>query len=357
MARSKGTRFTMVAARRSDELTATKRAKRILYTLLAAAMCGVLAIVISIATSMREVDLSSVDPQGRAVADVAAFEIVNRQPLSVPVARTFDTDTARELMVANGNQVTLPFDVQDYQWESFSLENFSDDTGQVTQFEVHNYIVFPRKEQPVTADQAGKGKEKDGSDALAEGDIPNLRPIRLSVGVLISPSGPRLAGLPSFAPWAPSYAAPDGEGDYSNYSNLQIELSSQAQDQLVKWAQAYVSDDRPALLSLTGDADPGHQYIGLNKGFRIPEGAAAASGAVQVLYSITAGEDQAVSRVRVAVENPAPGIKKGEDPFRTYMDFDVLISELSSAQPKIQSWGPAGSAASLEPFSVAVPVQ
>lgn len=399
-------RWVTVPARRSNEPTAEKRARRVIIALVIASLLSIFSILTVVANMGDTVDFSEVDPQGRGVADSAAFQVMNRQTVHVPTAKTFDP-TSAEVPRGDGSakKVDLPYDAQSMTWIGFDLETFSDGDNNLTTFEVHHYLVIPAALKldeygnPIEDDDHADGQESDGdqdapddpeatpedtdptdtpsdeedtdnpetsepSDGDSDSDSDDaddkdsekkaevgLNPLQLDVPVLITSDGGRLAGVPSFSPWTKNSKPDKGEADYSNYNNLQVDPSSQAVSQVGRWAMAYAENDQDTLLSLTGDKNTKHMYRGLGD-FTIPDN----NGAVQVLSTISAEDGQQIMRVRVLLESTSVDVDESkENAYRTYADFDLLIANPSSAQPNVVAWGPAGSAAGLHPYSNALP--
>lgn len=154
MPKGSTSRFTVVPARRSDETSAAKRARRILIVLLVACLLSVFSFVLSFRQGGETVDLSSVEPEGRALADAAAWQVVTTQQVKLPVAESFDPSSTQAPAVVPGT-VMLPYPVQSMSWTGFSKENFSDTAGNVTEFEVHHYLLIPKHKSMPSEDGIG----------------------------------------------------------------------------------------------------------------------------------------------------------------------------------------------------------
>ena len=348
MPKNSPTQFTWVPARRSDETSATKRVRRILVVLTIAAIMGPLAFLVSLAKGGAEVDTSAIIPEGRAVADAAAYQFLTGQPVSVPVANTVNLDELQ----GSDRTVPLPYPASSITWDSFKLNEFTGTTELTAKFEVHTFLVVP-----TLPEASGARLEVDPEDTRAkeEAEVPQLEqstllvPQALEVPILLTQEGPRLAGAPSFSPWRGASAKQEGVADYSDFSvGETVDVPSQVTKQISVWAKAYAEDDRRALLTVTGDTDPNHVYMGLG-GFTIP----AEGSQVQILSATNAGPDTMLLRVRVrmqeATTSAAPA--EGQTPHTAAQDFDVLVANPNNAQPSIQAWGAAGSAASMSPYS------
>ncbi|OLT35462.1 hypothetical protein BJF79_32405 [Actinomadura sp. CNU-125] len=186
--------------------------------------------------------------------------------------------------------------------------------------------------------------------------------LQLDVPILITAQGPRLAAVPAFAVWEGGAGAPEGEGDYTNYGNLLADVSAPVETQIAAWAEAYVTGDSNALLTLTGDQDSSHYYIGL-RGFTLPD----SPSAVQIQSAIQGSGGRVIVRVRILLSRAVPGATPNGRPngtpdgapaetpdagpqFASYADFDLLVGAPTGARPPVLAWGPAGSAAELEPY-------
>ncbi|MEO3826347.1 hypothetical protein [Actinomadura sp. B10D3] len=390
------TRFTMVPARRSSEPTARRRARRILGALFLSASLSVVAVMMSLAKESAEPDLSSVDPEGRDVAYAAAVNFLAGARQDVPHADTFDPEAAMNMP---GDKPRAPLDYRSLGWVGFTPQRFGSEEVGFTEFEVHHFLVVldppavtppqgpkspspqspprnrgsqdsPRSPGPGTGggSPAPSGQPRppqapapSGSPAAPSGSPapggaggtpappPGTNVLQLDVPVLLDTKGPRLAAAPAFGTWKNGDRGANGRGDYSNYSTLATEVSDAAKNQILLWAKAYATGDAVGLLAITGDQNSGHSYVGLS-GFTLPD----SPEAVQILSAIRAANDQLIVRVRVRLARAATGGNDAAGQFTTFADFDLLVGGRTGAQPPILAWGPAGSAAELEPYSNAV---
>jgi hypothetical protein len=406
------TRFVMVPARRSNEPTARKRARRILGALLLAASLSVVAVFFSLAKGRTKPDLSTVDPKGRDLAYTAAVNYLSGAYQAVPRANTLKPDDlAKAAPDLLSGQPSAPLRYQSLSWVGFTPEHFGSADSGFTDFEVHHFLVVlpstpsstttptpappgttgpqPKKTPPArrTGSKAGQPKTPvaptassgpGGSTApsaapsagssSAPNDSPSPSPtttgdvvqapasnvLKLDVPLVITPQGPRLSAAPTFSVWTGGAGAPTGAGDYTNYTGLTTEVSDEVKNQVAAWAKAYVTGDATGLLALTGDQNSHHHYVGLS-GFTLPDNGEA----VQILSAIKASKGQLVVRARVLLaRSPSGGTVSGTNgttqQFVTFADFDLLVGAPSGAQPPILAWGPAGSAAELEPYSNAL---
>ncbi|MEV0405840.1 hypothetical protein [Actinoallomurus sp. NPDC050550] len=407
------TRFVMVPARRSNEPTARRRARRILGVLFLAASLSVVAVFFSLAKGRTKPDLSTVDPKGRDLAYTAAVNFLSGAYQAVPRAKTLKPDDlAKAAPGLLSGQPSAPLQYQSLSWVGFTPEHFGAAKFGFTDFEVHHFLVVlpnspsstttpapaptgttgpqPKKtsparrvgstagQQPRTPVATAAGSGPNGSTApsgapsagssAAPNDSPSPSPtttgdgvqapasniLKLDVPLVITPQGPRLSAAPAFSVWTDGAGVPVGAGDYTNYTSLTTEVSDAVKKQVAAWAKAYVTGDATALLALTGDQNSHHRYVGLS-GFTLP----ASGEAVQITSAIKAAKGQLVVRARVLLaRSPSGGTVSGTNgttqQFVTFADFDLLVGAPAGAQPPILAWGPAGSAADLEPYSNAL---
>ncbi|MCO6009157.1 hypothetical protein NE236_29725 [Actinoallomurus purpureus] len=407
------TRFVMVPARRSNEPTARKRARRVLGALFLAASLSVVAVFFALAKGRTKPDLSTVDPKGRDLAYTAAVNFLSGAYQAVPRADTLKPD---DLAKAGPDLLTgqpsAPLQYQSLSWVGFTPEHFGSAQAGFTDFEVHHFLVVlpnspssttpaptgttaprakvtpparrpgskPASPQRGTAPAAGStpgasaapsgvpGAAPTGASTTSPNASPSPSPtttadvvqapasnvLKLDVPLLITAQGPRLSAAPAFSVWTGGVGSPTGAGDYTNYTSLTTEVSDAAKNQVAEWAKAYVTGDATGLLALTGDQNSHHHYVGLS-GFTLP----ASGEAVQILSAIKAAKGQLVVRARVVLaRTPSGGTVSGTNgttqQFVTFADFDLLVGAPAGAQPPILAWGPAGSAAELEPYSNAL---
>jgi hypothetical protein len=379
------TRFTMVPARRSSEPTARKRARRILGTLFLAAGLSVAALVVALARQGGTSDRASAVPAGRDLAYTAAVNFLAGAPQNVPHATSFDPEQAT---IGSDGKPAAPLDYQSLSWVGFTVQHFGSQKAGFTDFELHHFLVVLPTPEPAStrtpqsrAQGSGSSTSKVPAGALtgapspppspspadspAAGPSPSTGPggagqskgtpvaasnvLQLDVPVLLTVKGPRLAAAPSFSVWRNGVGDTAGKGDYTNYGGLTTDVSDPAKNQILEWARAYVTGDSGALLAVTGDQDPSHRYAGLS-GFVLPD-----SPRVEILSAIKAADQRLVVRVRVPIARASLDGRSERTAdvahrFTTFADFDLLVGAPAGAQPLILAWGPAGSAAELEPY-------
>lgn len=398
-------RFTMVPLRKSSEPTATRRARTIMAAAAIAALTGPIALGVTLFGVDRTIDFSEVDPQGRGIADAAAFQMTSDEDVKIPTSKTFDPESVIPPREVQGTEaVQLPYKVDSVTWTGFERNTFAGDNKE-TVFEVHKYLLVPDVDEYIAAYEEENGGAKPGDeegeeapaddteggntsgptpsgspspDATDEPDpsdgggdeeeeapaedgeedmtdqeeiVENgVQPYQVEVPVVLTEDGPRLAGSPSIAPWTESEAAPSGQSDYSNYGNLRVDANSQTARQVGRWAMAYAANDEETLLDITGDSNSENRYVGLG-GWQVAD----TNSSVQILQAISVNDGNQLLRVRVLLEDSRTEPEANENVYRTYADFDVLVSSPESATPQVVAWGAAGSGASLTPYSNAIP--
>ncbi|MEV5709695.1 hypothetical protein [Actinoallomurus sp. NPDC052274] len=408
------TRFVMVPARRSNEPTARKRARRILGVLFLAAGLSVVAVFFSLVKGSTKPDLSTVDPKGRDLAYTAAVNFLSGAYQAVPRANTLNPD---DLAKAGPDLLTgqssAPLRYQSLSWVGFTPEHFGSARSGFVDFEVHHFLVVlpdssssPSTAPSPTAPSRGNGAPRAKKTSPAQGTgpqagqpgtpttgagsnaptsgVPGAAPtagssagpnaspspssttpgdvaqapasnvLKLDVPLLMTPQGPRLSAAPTFSVWTGGAGAPNGVGDYTNFGGLTVDVSEPVKNQIAAWAKAYVNGDTTSLLAITGDQNSHHHYVGLS-GFTLPD----SPEAVQIMSAIKADKGQLVVRARVMLARSSSGgtvsgTNGTTQQFVTFADFDLLVGAPAGAQPPILSWGPAGSAAELEPYSNAL---
>lgn len=354
-------RWTVIPQRRSSDASATRRAYTLIFSVitLILLLLAILGMLLAGVFS-KTVDLSTVDPQGRGVADAVAEQTVGNSSakIKIPTAESLD-ETALAAPVPEAMSQNLPYKVKSMEWIGFKTDAFQGAADQATQFEIHQYLLVPDLSEFMS--QAEKAKEElaanggvnenanDPADSSkTEQEIiqtNGIKPYVLEVPVLMTADGPRQAGAAALAPWSESEAEKTGVADYSDYSTLRAEANSQTAKQIGRWAVAYAENDMATLLELTGDTDTSHAYEGLG-GFKVPQGTAS----VQILSTISVNDGDQVVRVRVLLEDTrVAAATETEGSYRTYTDYDLLITGPDSASPKVAAWGAAGTAGSLVP--------
>lgn len=381
-------RWVVVPARRSTDSSAVGRARIILIVLIITCLTGVVALIATFTKGEQVIDFSHVDPQGQAIADATAYQAMTGTKILVPSTESFDPASAvapypRFEGERDEVAVKLPYPVKNVSWTGFDLNRFGGENG--LEFEVHRYLLVPDmtdylerggfnpdgtriEDSGEGASGSGESEEEtpaEDEDAATEEEAPaeeedltgqellieqGIRPYVLSVTVLLTDEGPRLAAAPSLEPWTDATAEPAGTSDYSNYSQSEADITTSTARQIGRWAVAYAEDDRETLLEITGDPDVNHEYRGLG-GFQVPEG----DGTVRILSAINVNEGDVLARVRVLLEDTNTIVENdNEQPFRTYVDYDVIVSNPTAATPNIVAWGPAGTAATLSAYDNAV---
>lgn len=372
------TRFTMVPARRSSEPTARKRARRVLGMLFLAAGLSVAALVVALARRDGTTDHSSLVPAGRDLAYTAAVNFLAGAPQNVPHAASFDPERAT---VGSDGKPAVPLDYRSLNWVGYTLQHFGSQKAGFTDFEVHHFLVVLPTPAPAQTPAPGSGRSTSKAPETAPTGTPSAPPspagsasagpspstdpdgagqnkatpvaasnvLQLDVSILLTAQGPRLAAAPSFSVWRNGVGDTAGKGDYTNYGSLTTDVGDPAKNQILEWARAYATGDSATLLTVTGDQNPSHHYAGLS-GFVLPD-----SPGVEILSAIRSADQRLIVRVRVPLARADPGgqalrAADAAHRFTTFADFDLLVGAPGGAQPLILAWGPAGSAAELEPY-------
>lgn len=154
----------------------------------------------------------------------------------------------------------------------------------------------------------------------------------LVVTVELTGDGPVLAASPSLEP-APVAAGEVPRFDYSDHESARAPTEDIGRA-VSAWLAAYAADDRPRLAELTGDLE-GRVYAGLG-GFTVESGSAVTALPIP-------NQDRWLVRAR-AVLVDANG-------FRATHEWDLLVTQPETANPRIAAWGPAGTGGYLEPYA------
>lgn len=242
--------------------------------------------------------------QARGFAEQVARSWLSGQPTPLAVAEGVDAWFGRK-----PNEEAVAFDAATVAWDSFEvLEPLP---GRV--LEVHRFLL--------------------------SGEYPRF----VVVTVELTDNGPVLAAAPSLEP-APIAAAEVIRFDYSDHDNAKTP-TEEIRHAVTEWLAAYAADDRPRLAELTGDLE-GRTYAGLG-GFTVERGEAVTALPIP-------NQDRWLVRARAVLVD-----KNG---FRALNEWDLLVTQPETANPRIAAWGPAGSGGYLEPYqngivAVAAPVE
>lgn len=178
--------------------------------------------------------------------------------------------------------------------------------------------------------------------------------------VLIAP--PTISGVPSTKDDIKVDTSPPGIS--TNGGNLPESATSLANS----WVAAYAENDTEALKQIARDPDASRQYPGLGGWTTDPEaevstnwwytvpGTDGDDGSADIIAEITFDMYQVVpleAESGDATDSPDLQNPEGYMPFKTTQTMTVMIQDAESGSPSISSWGPPGSAESLEPYSAA----
>lgn len=171
MPKNSPSKFTMVPLRKSSEPTATRRARTIMGVAAVAALTGPLALVLSFSTMNRPVDFSQVDPQGRGIADAAAYQMASNEHVKIPTSNTFDPESVETPKDVQGpDAIQLPYPVDSVTWTGFERNTFSGNDKETT-FEVHKYLLVPDVDEYVSKyEEEQSGGKKQAADDSASTD-------------------------------------------------------------------------------------------------------------------------------------------------------------------------------------------
>lgn len=140
MPKTSPSRFTMIPARRSSEPSAKRRARIIMIGLYLAAFCGILAVVVTMARGTPSIDYSEVNPEGRDIADIAAYQAVGGDKVRVPAASSYDPESAEP--PTEGDDLVLPYAADQVTWTGWERSSFTGGETTTT-FEIHRYVLIP----------------------------------------------------------------------------------------------------------------------------------------------------------------------------------------------------------------------
>lgn len=220
-------------------------------------------------------------------------------------------------------------------------------------FGVQESALAQRQPLPYTGLTLVASEESNDPESLQTYEISKFvfllgsKPMKLDITMLKTADGPVLAAAPAMRP-ADLTADKYDRVNYSGSATFEDGAPDGAVgDKVAEWAKAYVSDDRKTLAELTGDP-AGGTYAGLG-GFELARDAEITSYVVEAPANVPTVNGVAPNQpmyVRVQVwVNPT-----GAQQSVLSTEYDLLVFDSGTAQPKIVAWGAAGSAP-LTPFS------
>jgi len=288
-------KLTGIPAARSKAPVLKIRFYLILSLLLACAGIGLFAGV-ALLTAEPPPDFQQT-PRGRGVADVAATYFVSGVPSDVDL---LITTTENVTFTPSGSMDVLTFPA----WDRVEFTEFN-----LGSFERHVYLlVLPE----VFFDQ-----ERNREIVLG---VPKELHVLVSV---TDNEPPALAALPFLTSQVDTRAV-ESRGDYSNSD--QTRLPATAQEVLRRWAEAWVTDNREELRSISGDNRPGFEFPGLGN---------HTLGSLSLVSQVaTTQGDIWLVRARVGLVS-ANGTQRN-------IELDITVAEASTQLPRVVGWGPPG---------------
>lgn len=160
-------------------------------------------------------------------------------------------------------------------------------------------------------------------------------PLTVDVTVLLTPEGPVLGAYPALGR-SSAVTEKVPALDYQEDENKTSNLPAPVKEAVVRWAAAYAGGDSAALRVLADDPQEGtYDVLG---GFT--------AEAPEVATAVVEGDDGYILRIRVLLR------AAGAQGFQVKNDYDLLVTQASTANPKVVAYGPAGTAAApLQPYS------
>jgi hypothetical protein len=146
---------------------------------------------------------------------------------------------------------------------------------------------------------------------------------------------PLLVAAPALSP-VPLAPEPPRKFDWSEFQ--QVTTTPQLTRAASLWAKAYLADERAELLALTGDTRSS-LYAGLG-------GFVANEVKVVAVVSRVDVDGVAVARVEIVASSASGWTGKQE--------YDLLVRDPSSGNPRITAWGPPGTGGALVDFENAL---
>lgn len=171
------------------------------------------------------------------------------------------------------------------------------------------------------------------------------------VEVLVAASdslGVQVMGLPSLLPVAPSAASVAPEVRWPGW--VTTNAGQAVHDAVDQWVDAFMSGDGARLRLAVGDPDAKHAYVT----FSGVSDSAAELGAVAKPGPGTAVPATDALIVHVTVRFTRDGTLSSAGSHASSFDLDVLVSDSSTAAPRVVAWSGPGSGHLLTPFQNAV---
>lgn len=239
--------------------------------------------------------------EGKPVANRAVAEWLGNDPQPVPGGRILSWDGAED--------INMPSPIT----EDMSDEDKADARRSFT-LELHNFTVI------------------DGNNML------------YTVSVQVAddkPTGPQAIGEPSLIPDALSSSNFQMDETWPGYQRAN--LPPNVDTAVDSWAKAFTSGRPDDLRQAVGDPNAGHTYTPL---YRVTEYESTIGD------SATLSKSQAILRLDISLRWEGQSIS--EESKESTISYDLLISGVDSASPRVTSWGAPGTGPDLEDYSVAL---
>lgn len=324
----KKSKFTAVPRQRGKEeaTPAERKAKMIVYGMLAALPVSLIAMVAALAgmaiggggdDTSDDTVTTTTDTRFEAAAEMVVIDwLAGRDsiiPLYIEDGQPF-SELRRPLNPEGDSEQRPPVAIPYESLGHVGVHRYTV-TSDETPVEVHTFVI------------------RQDSGAMFDIIVP-----------IIDNNGPALAGYPSLQPSIVGDSLTNrGAGlDWSAIFTGQ-ELTERAIGEVERWATAYVANDTATLYSVTGDTEA-NDYTGLG-------GWTLNSTPVIQHTAVFQPEDEQYGLATVildmsTVNNPD---------IRLTVSYDVLITNLEQAAPNIAAWGPIGTGYTLRPFINGIP--
>lgn len=329
-----GTSVRRTPRMRSSAAALKTRFYVLLFTLVGAAGCGVVALVVASGANTGTFVDPSPSPVSQGFATIVADDFLSGRCTSQVVAVDLDpcfgfkksalptAEGESEPRAGSGGVDTgtvEPLPVVSWSWRSFQQSSYAVSPVEAETVELHRFSVLVAEE--VTGPEVPQGAVfSDDGAALWD----------LTVTTILTEEGPVLAATPTFMPALPRGNTKE-PADFARYGTT---IPAAATERINEWAAAYAAGDSAALQTITNDPNAG-TYLGLG-------GWAASSVTVSGGGIVAADGNSLLVRARVSLTRPNGFVMEAE--------YDLLVDEPNSTRPKVVAWGPAGSGFGLQRY-------
>ena len=239
--------------------------------------------------------------EGKPVANRAVAEWLSSDPQPVPGGHILSWDGAEDIKMPSPITEDMSDQEKAEAKRSFTLE-------------LHNFTVI------------------DGNNML----------YTVSVQVADDESaGPQVVGEPSLLPDALSSSNFQMDETWPGYKRAN--LPANVDTAVDSWAKAFTSGRPDDLRQAVGDPNADHTYTPL---YRVTEFEATIGD------SATISKSKAILRLDLTLRWEGQAIS--EESKESVVSYDLLISGVNSASPRVTSWGAPGTGPDLEDYSVAL---